>query len=54
MDCLQIYREQMSLTTFLRVQSNSKEVSYLPLQNKYHNLKAASHIKAKFLFELNT
>ena len=29
MACLQIYRELLSLTTFLRVPSNSKEVSYL-------------------------
>ena len=27
--CLQIYRELLSLATFLRVHSNSKEVSYL-------------------------
>ena len=26
MACLKIYREQLSLTTFLRVHSNSKEV----------------------------
>ena len=29
MTCLQIYREQLSLATFLRVHSNSKKVSYL-------------------------
>ena len=29
MACLQIYRELLSLATFLRVHSNSKEVSYL-------------------------
>ena len=40
MTCLQIYREQLSLTTFLRIHSNSKEVSYLPWQSKYPNLKS--------------
>ena len=39
MACLQIYRELLSLTTFLRVHSNSKEVSYLSWQNAYSNLK---------------
>ena len=45
---LQIYREKLSLATFLQVHSNSKEVSYLPWQNKYPGLKATCHIKPKF------
>ena len=48
MACLQIYRELLSLTTFLRVHSNSKEVSYLSWQNTYRNLKTTWHIKVKF------
>ena len=48
MACLQIYRELLSLVTFLRVHSNSKKVSYLSWQNKYPNLKTASHIKLKY------
>ena len=48
MACLQIYRELLSLTTFLRVHSNSKEVSYLSWQNTYHNLKTTCHIKLKY------
>ena len=48
MACLQIYRELLSLTTFLRVHSNSKEVSYLSWQNTYPNLKTTCHIKLKF------
>ena len=47
MACLQIYRELLSLATFLRVHSNSKEVSYLPWQNTYPNLKTTCHIKLK-------
>ena len=39
----------MSLATFLRVHSNSKEVSYLSCQNTYPNWKTISHIKLKFL-----
>ena len=35
--------------TFLRVYSNSKEVSYLSWQNTYPNLKTAFHINLKFL-----
>ena len=46
--CLQIYRELLSLATFLRVHSNSKEVSYLSWQNTYPNLKTTCHIKLKF------
>ena len=46
--CLQIYREWMSLATFLRVHSNSKEVSFLPWQNKYPNLKTTCHIMPIF------
>ena len=37
-----------ALVTFLRVHSNSKEVSYLSWQNMYPNLKTLSHIKLKF------
>ena len=48
MACLQIYRELLSLTTFLRVHSNSKEVSYLSWQNTHPNLKTTCHIKLKF------
>ena len=48
MACLQIHWEQLSLATFLRAHSNSKEISYLPWQNKYPNLKTTSHIKPKF------
>ena len=50
MACLQIYRELLSLVTFLRVHSNSKEVSYLSWQNTYPNLKTTCHIKLKFFF----
>ena len=50
MACLQIYRELLSLATFLRVHSNSKEVSYLSWQNTYPNLKTTCHIKLKFFF----
>ena len=46
--CLQIYRELLSFVTFLRVHSNSKEVSYFYWQNSYPNLKAICDIKAKF------
>ena len=46
--CLQVYQELLSLVTFLRVYSNSKEVSYLSWQNVYPNLKTTSHIKLKF------
>ena len=35
MACLQIYRELLSLATFLWVHSNSEEVSYLFWQNAY-------------------
>ena len=45
---LQIYRELLSLATFLRVHSNSKEISYLNWQNRYPNLKSTCHIKLKF------
>ena len=47
MACLQIYRELLSLATFLRVHSNSKEVSYLYWQNRYPNLKTTCHIELK-------
>ena len=43
-----IYRELLSLATFLRVHSNSKEVSYLCWQNTYRNLKTTCHIKLKY------
>ena len=45
---LQIYRELLVLVTFLRVHSNSKEVSYLSWQNTHPNLKITCHIKLKF------
>ena len=48
MACLQICRELLSLATFLRVHSNSEEVSYLSWQNTYPNLKTTCHIKLKF------
>ena len=48
MTCLQIYRELLSLATFLWVHSNSEEVSYLSWQNTYLNLKTTCHIKLKF------
>ena len=48
MACLQIYRELLSLTTFLRVHWNSKEVSYLSWQNTYPNLKTTCLIKLRF------
>ena len=41
----QIYRVLLWLVTFLRVHSNSKEVSYLSKQNTYPNLKTTCHIK---------
>ena len=47
MACLQIYRELSNLPTFLRVHSNSKEVSYLSWQNTYPNWKTTRHIKLK-------
>ena len=46
--CLQIYQELLSLTTFLRVHSNSKEVSCFSWQNTYPNSKTICHIKLKF------
>ena len=48
MACLQIYQELLSLATYLRVHSNSKEVSYLSWQNKYPNLKTTCHNKLNF------
>ena len=47
MVCLQSYREYLSLATFRRVHSNSKEVSHQPWQNKYSDLKTTCHIKPK-------
>ena len=44
---LQIYRELLSLVTFLQVKWNSKELSYLSWPNTYPNLKTTSHIKLK-------
>ena len=43
-----VYRELLSFATFLRVHSNSKEVSYLSWPNTYPNLKTTCHIKLKF------
>ena len=48
MACSQIYRQLLSLTTFLRVHSNSKEVSYLFDKMRTPNLKTTCHIKLKF------
>ena len=48
MVCLQIYRESLTLATFHRVHSNSKELSYLSWQNKYPNLKTINHIRPNF------
>ena len=42
-----IYRELLLLVTFLRVHSNSKELSS-SWQNMYPNLKTTCHIKLKF------
>ena len=47
MTCLQTHQELLSLTTFLQVHSNSKEVSYLSWQNIYPNSKNTCHIKLK-------
>ena len=47
MACLQIYQKLLLLVTFPRVHSNSKEVSYLPWQNTYPNLKTTCNIKLK-------
>ena len=44
---LQIYREQLSLATVLRVHSNSKEVSYLHRQNQHPDLKTTCPIQQK-------
>ena len=54
MACLQTYRELLSLAPFLRIHSNSKEVSYLYWQNRYPNLKTTCHTKLEFFlwFEL--
>ena len=48
MACLQIYGELLSLATFLRLLSNSKEESYLSWQKTYPNLKTTYHTKLKF------
>ena len=48
MACLQIYQELLSLATFLRVHSNSKEVPYLSWHSTYPNLKTTRHIKLEF------
>ena len=47
MACSQIYRKLLSLATFIRVHSNSEEVSYLSWQSTYPNLKTTRHIKLK-------
>ena len=49
---LPIYQELLLLVNFLRVSSNSKEVSYLSWQNAYPNLKT-SRIKLKFFWWAN-
>ena len=43
-----LFTNLLSLATFLRVHSNSEEVSYLSWQNTYPNLKTTCHIKLKF------
>ena len=48
MACLQNYQEQLSIATFCRVHSDWTEVTYLPWQNKYLNLKRTSHIQKIF------
>ena len=48
MACLQIYQELLSLTTFLWVPSNLKEISNLSWQNTYPNSKSNCHMKLKF------
>ena len=47
MACLQLFRELLSLATFLRDHSNQK-TSYLFRQNVYPNVKTISHIKLQF------
>ena len=54
MACLQDCQKLLSFATFRRVHSNLKEVSYLPWQNKYSNLKTTCHIKPKFSCQLNS
>ena len=49
MVCLQNDRECLSLATFCWNNSNLKEVSYLPWQNKYLGLKTNSHSRPKFV-----
>ena len=45
---LQIYRESLSFAYFLRVHSNSTELSHLAWQIKHLNLKTTCHSKLKF------
>ena len=49
MVCLKIYWGLLSLANFLRVHSNSEEVSSLSWQKSYPNLKITCHIKLNFL-----
>ena len=42
------YQFTENIVGFLQANSNLKELSYLPWQNKYPNLKTTSHIKPKF------
>ena len=42
------YQFTENIVGFLQVNSNLKELSYLPWQNKYPNLKTTCHIKPKF------
>ena len=51
MAVLQIY--QKLLSPFLWVHPDSKEVSYLSLENTYPKLKAACHINSELNSELN-
>ena len=43
--CLRVIVSSMIVRTFRRVQKNSKEVFYLPWQNKYSDLNNTCHIK---------
>ena len=51
MACLRNCREKLSLATFDRIQTNSKETSFLSLQNKYPNLKNNFHVQPIFFLQ---
>ena len=52
MPCLQIYRELLSLGTFLRVHSKLNGFSYLSWRNAYPNLKTKIFLWTKLLENL--